>query len=543
MDKELYMNELGKLLEEIRRFAKLNGNWTKEIMSGNDMNILKDIAISTQENIEIIGTASAPENEPDIKKILSSVDQFVSDIEASDPEKLKESSQMLEAIKTEYDQEKIRTGKLLEVFKMDLQEMELREKKRDALQAAVDMDLNTYGEVSATTLEVLEVQHYKLSNQNQVQEQEDTSKETPKDSVEEQTEQTVNEPENKTEQSYKAFVYMKNASDKKQKPKIVYGNSPEDIITTLQGWNMGRTDAMKFRTCYISKLDVQKNEYVNFAKYDVITGIDITPIYLNIPHMDRNKFLKTVDQLKKDGAKYNPDEKKFYVTRQNDLNKFSKYLPIMTVQPEVSTDQIQENYSYEKESIQEDPKPDTNKSQKETAEAETIEYNGQRYKPLQYNVLELALKQNFTNEQMALLERPELSSDRLNEIRFAIKDGLSAEQIAMFATPEHEQWQMDFCRIGMQHGLKYAELQDVINPDNYSREQWGERRNQLAQLIKAKERENSPLTPDLTQTDRQKINGGKDSVLSKISQNKAKLEASQKDAAVQTRERKEALER
>lgn len=541
--KEKYMNELGRLLDEIKRFTKLNGNWTKEIMSGKDIEILKEIAISTQENIEIIGAASIAENEPDIKRTLSSVGQFVSAIEASDPEKLTESCQMLEAIKTEYEQEKIRAGKLQEVFKTDLQEMELREKKRDALQEIVNMDLETYGEVSATTLEVLEVQHYKLSDQNQVQEQEDTPKESSKESVKEQTEQTADEHRNHTEQSYKAFVYMKNVSDEKQKPKVIYGNSPEDIITTLQGWNMGRTDAMKFRTCYISKLDVQKNEYVNFAKYDVTTGIDITPIYLNIPHMDRNEFLKTVDQLKKDGAKYNPVEKRFYVTRQNDLNKFSKYLPIMAVQPEISTDQIQDNYSYEEESIQENPKPDTNKSQEETAEAETIEYNGQRYKPLQYNVLEIALKQNFTNEQMALLERPELSSDRLNEIRFAIKDGLSAEQIAMFATPEHEQWQMDFCRIGMQHGLKYADLQDVINPDNYSREQWGERRNQLAQLIKAKERENSPLTPNLIQTGIQKSNGGKDSVLSKISQNKAKLEASQNDAAGKTRERREELDR
>lgn len=541
--KEKYMNELGRLLDEIKRFTKLNGNWTKEIMSGNDMKILKDIAISTREIIEIIG-ASASENEPDIEKILSSIGQFVSAIEASDPEKLTESCQMLEAVKTEYEQEKIRAGKLQEVFKTDLQEMELREKKRAAMQDIVNMDLETYGEVSATTLEVLEVQHYKLSDQNQVQEQEDTPKESSQESVKEQTEQTADEHRNHAEQSYKAFVYTKNASDKKQKPKVIYGNSPEDIITTLQGWNMGRTDAMKFRTCYISRLDVQKNEYVNFAKYDVTTGIDVTPIYLNIPHMDRNEFLKTVDQLKKDGAKYNPVEKKFYVTRQNDLNKFSKYLPIMAVQTEVSANQNQDNYSYQEESRQEEQKPDTNRHQEETAEDEAIEYNGQRYKPLQYNVLELALKQNFTNEQMALLERPELSSDRLNEIRFAIKDGLSAEKIALFATPEHEQWQMDFCRIGMQHGLKYADLQDVINPDNYSREQWGERRNQLAQLIKAKERVNGgPLTPNLTQTGIQKQNGGKDSVLSKISQNKAKLEASQNDAAGQTRERKEALER
>ena len=219
--KEKYMNELGRLLDEIRRFTKLNGNWTKEIMSGKDIEILKEIAISTQENIEIIGAASIAENEPDIKRTLSSVGQFVSAIEASDSEKLTKSCQMLEAIKTEYEQEKIRAGKLQEVFKTDLQEMELREKKRDALQAIVDMELKSYGKVLAMTLEVLEVQHYKLSDQNQVQEQEDTPKESSKESVKEQTEQTADEHRNHPEQSYKAFVYMKNVSDEKQKPKVI----------------------------------------------------------------------------------------------------------------------------------------------------------------------------------------------------------------------------------------------------------------------------------------------------------------------------------
>lgn len=425
------------------------------------------------------------------------------------------------------EQEKIKADKLQEVFKTDLKEMELHEAKRNAMQELVDMDLKAYGKVTPMTLEVLEVQHYKLSAQNQVFEQDYPLPEERTEPTGQEEQKPKPQSEQKTgehsAQSFKAFVYVKSTADKKQRPKVIYGNSPEDIITTLQGWNMGRTDAMKFRTCYISGLDKQSNKYVKPAKYDVETGIDITPIYLTLPHMERNEFLKTVDQLKKDGAKYNPVEKKFYVTRQNDLNLFSKYLPIVAVQMEAGN-HSQAN-SQEMEFVPNEPEIVMNSP--ETCRIETIEFNGRSYKPLQYNVLELALKQNFTKEQMALLERPEMSSDRMNEIRFAIKDGLSAEQISMFATPEHEQWQMDLCRIGMQHGLKYGELKEIINPDNYSREQWGERRNQLAQTIKAKERGNT----------------SKESVLSKISQNKAKLEADKNDADGPARERKEALER
>lgn len=143
--------------------------------------------------------------------------------------------------------------------------------------------------------------------------------------------------------AYKGFAYMKSTADKKQTLKVIYGNSPKDIITTLQGWNMVVTDAIKFQTCYISGLDKQTNKYVKPAKYDVDTGVDITPIYLTLPHMERNKFLKTVDQLKRDGAKYNPVKKKFYVTRQNDLNLFSKYLPIKNVAKDSVLSKISQN--------------------------------------------------------------------------------------------------------------------------------------------------------------------------------------------------------
>lgn len=393
-------------------------------------------------------------------------------------------------------------------------------------------------------------------------------------------EKEVNKPHRNTEQSYQGSAYMKN-NGQKQKPVMVYGNSPEDIITTLQGWNRGRSEGMKLENCYIRKLNPGTNKYENPAKYEVSTGIDITPIYLNLPHMSRDKFLKIVQELKSNGAKYNPVKKAFYITKQNDLNKFAEYLPIIGTQSEAGENRSKEmNYEVEagqeyydnrvkvtiegmesfnvygddygvhfpslkaeetREILDKFVLPTVMGQDKVKEAPREVEYNGQKYNPLQYDILQMAISQNFTNEQMQLLEHPELTSDRMNEIRFAIKDGLSAEQISKFATPNHEQWQMDFCRIGMQHGFTYNELKDIINPVGYSPEKWGERRNQLAKMIKDRENvSNGPVRPNSGETGTKTVSGEKNSVLTKLGQNKAQIEASNNSVNVE-REKKDIM--
>lgn len=341
MEAEKYILEFSNMVGEIERFLKLN-----EEMSGDkkfyqkNLEMLKDIVSSGYRNM----TDGISNGISAFEPILAPAEQFLAAADKADYEKMRESFQTLSKYRQEFsDLEKARGNKLIDVFQIDLKEMEIHQAKVKALQELVDYDLQIYGGVVQTTLEVLDVQHCELidnrmvwekgvydnmPDKEYVQEQEHSDPiQEDKETMPEMDMQQQSEAPSQTKQPYKANVYMKSSGEKNQKARVIYGNSPEDILATLQRWNEGRTDNMKFKDCYVSKLNPETSQYENLAKYDVATGQDITPIYLNLPHMERNDFINTVDQLKKDGARYNPVKKSFFVTRQMDLNKFSRYLP------------------------------------------------------------------------------------------------------------------------------------------------------------------------------------------------------------------------
>lgn len=340
MGKEVDINEFISMVEEIGRFIKLSEEKSDEkSLFGKNLETLKEIVTS---EYEIIAECVSNGN-TSLEHILYPTEQFLAAANESNYEKMMENYQTLLSYKQEFDNlEKIRGNKMIDVFQIDLKEMEIHQAKIKALQELVNIDLKMYGEVNPITLEILNVQHCELIDNavvweadiyKDVQEKEDIPEQENTDTVPQNeqniSESDVHQPEHQkgTGQSYKANVYMKNSGNGKQNPKVIYGSSPEDIINTLQNWNVGRTADMQFRTCYIGKLNTDTHKYENLAKYDVATGADITPIYLSLPPMERTEFIKTVDQLKKDGARYNPDKKKFFVTKQSDLNKFAMYLP------------------------------------------------------------------------------------------------------------------------------------------------------------------------------------------------------------------------
>lgn len=132
-------------------------------------------------------------------------------------------------------------------------------------------------------------------------------------------------PAKERPKTFKAIAYMKEKTDN---PLILYGNNAEELIKKLQFYNQDRENGKEFITCYLRMYQPESGSYENNRKFDLATGKDITPIYLNIPHMKKDQFLEVVKQIKKDGAKYNPIKKSFYITKENDLNKFSEYLPL-----------------------------------------------------------------------------------------------------------------------------------------------------------------------------------------------------------------------
>ncbi len=134
------------------------------------------------------------------------------------------------------------------------------------------------------------------------------------------------EQEQESQKPYQAIAYFKKTTDK---PAFLYGDSPEELIARLQKENQDREEEMQFHSCYIRKFNPETARYENPARFEVASGKDITPIYLSLPPMGREEFRKTVDQLKKDGAKFNGTKKAFYVMKgEVDLTKFAAYLPV-----------------------------------------------------------------------------------------------------------------------------------------------------------------------------------------------------------------------
>lgn len=112
----------------------------------------------------------------------------------------------------------------------------------------------------------------------------------------------------------------------KDKPYILYGESPEAIIKRLQSFNEARPENDRFSNCNIGWRE-SDGKYAGYHKYEVATGKDISSIYLSIPPMKKEEFNKTVEYLKENGARFNANLKQWYVNPEHaDLNKFTEYI-------------------------------------------------------------------------------------------------------------------------------------------------------------------------------------------------------------------------
>lgn len=132
--------------------------------------------------------------------------------------------------------------------------------------------------------------------------------------------------ENEHSEAYIAISYLQEGS---KAADVRYGEDIGAVLSELQEANKGRADNEKLSMTYVKQLNQETNQYDIFVgRFNTDTGRDITKIYLTLPKLYNNEFSETVKYLRANGAKFDGDEKKWYITADSDLNKFARYLSI-----------------------------------------------------------------------------------------------------------------------------------------------------------------------------------------------------------------------
>lgn len=135
-------------------------------------------------------------------------------------------------------------------------------------------------------------------------------------------EQLISEREESNVVHPKCKGYAYTSSGKK--PVVLFGDSKEEILGKLNTWNLGRIEENKFTNCNIGTYDNDADVYGNYHRY-TLDGKDISYIYLQLPHVNREKFKEITSDLKSRGAKYNVYKKAWYITPEQKDN-FQDYL-------------------------------------------------------------------------------------------------------------------------------------------------------------------------------------------------------------------------
>lgn len=216
--------------------------------------------------------------------------------------------------------------RLQRIFTLDAQKMELENRleniQADIKKALDELIANEHGNVSEDVRLVAEAFHYTI------EEKEINMGEDLKTSAGEKM-------------HYRGYAYVKG----QQKPQLLHANTEEEIIMRLQNWNKARPDDAKYTVVNIGSLDNSQNKYTDYHKYEVSTGKDITSVYLNLPPQEKDEFMKTVQYLKENGAKYLPQQHRWYITADMDKAPFEQFLPKANENSNVTISENPKEYS------------------------------------------------------------------------------------------------------------------------------------------------------------------------------------------------------
>lgn len=126
------------------------------------------------------------------------------------------------------------------------------------------------------------------------------------------------------EKKYYSYMYNKDGSVSR-----FTGSSVESVTEHWQQTAQGASGRGKGGTAeyfYVREKNAATGQLGGASRYETATGRDVTPVYLNLPHMSREEFAKTTRYLKENGARFNSTKKLWYVTRDQDPGRFEEFL-------------------------------------------------------------------------------------------------------------------------------------------------------------------------------------------------------------------------
>lgn len=229
----------------------------------------------------------------------------------------------------------------VEIFRKDAEIMRLQSEKQQMMQRLTDIEIQRDGKLSQVTMEILEVQNSEFFNGRvrEIGAWEREASETPSaESVPEaQSEPEVPERvEEKTKPSIERKMVINKDEYAREKEenkdigpvilKLPYMSKETFMKVTKQIKSMGAKFNPSKKEWYIPA-GAGKDTIDNIKSY---LDVHDEAIYLKLPPVKKQEFKQMTDQLKKDGARYNPDKKRWYITEDTELNrnKFYRYLPL-----------------------------------------------------------------------------------------------------------------------------------------------------------------------------------------------------------------------
>lgn len=209
----------------------------------------------------------------------------------------------------EYIDTTLRSELSFGIFDIDSEIFKLEREKIQMMQKLADLDIKMYGKLTEQTQEILEVQNCEILD-GQVREV------LP-------WERTDSIPEFMPEMSTAIQENIRKQEHQRVRLKFPYMTRDTFMAVRDEIKRMGAEFIPERKGWYVDR-SVGKETITNIQDY--IASHD-EAIYLKLPPAGPQEFKEIINQIKQDGARYNPEKKRWYITEDADRKKFWNYLP------------------------------------------------------------------------------------------------------------------------------------------------------------------------------------------------------------------------